>query len=397
MQTYAVIDLTEPLDNGDAASVPEEHKDFTKTDVNKQSGFKEFFFTINNPDETKTLPKIFEEQGINCTHIVWCKEIGREGTPHYQGCFTLELKMKEGAMQNKFRAKAISGWVKVCINYTVAMDYINRTGKYQDKPGLLTGPFNYGHKKASAQGRRNDLLNATETLKKTKSMKRVAELHAVEYVKYHKGLGALKSILEINVKRDWKTEVHILTGVAGSGKSYTANKEAGPEAYYTQNCKEGQVFWWSGYNGQENIVIDEFYGSIQLHVMLQLMDAYPLKVHTGVGESTEFLGRKIWITSNKGWKAWYGKEFLDNPRWIRAFERRITSVRDYSEEYVEVDTTSPLIRNGGRGLDFSFNVPEGQENLWPIGEVGSLACEEELYETCGNQEESDFIRRCNNE
>lgn len=89
-------------------------------------------------------------------------------------------------------------------------------------------------------------------------------------------------------------------GATGTGKSRSAWSEAGLEAY----PKDPRTKWWDGYLDQENVVIDEFRGSIDPSHMLRWLDRYPVLVEIK-GSSVPLKAKKIWIMSNISPDEWY--------------------------------------------------------------------------------------------
>ena len=86
-----------------------------------------------------------------------------------------------------------------------------------------------------------------------------------------------------------------------TGKTAQAWDEAGANAFIV---KDGQ-YPFTGYNGQENIIWDEFSGaSCDIRFLLKLLDRYPLEVR-GLYSSYNFVGKRIWITSNINPDDWY--------------------------------------------------------------------------------------------
>lgn len=89
-------------------------------------------------------------------------------------------------------------------------------------------------------------------------------------------------------------------GATGTGKSRRAWDEAGLSAY----PKDPRTKFWDGYRGQENVVIDEFRGAIDISHMLRWLDRYPVIVEVK-GSATVLSAKKIWITSNISPDDWY--------------------------------------------------------------------------------------------
>lgn len=111
-------------------------------------------------------------------------------------------------------------------------------------------------------------------------------------------------------------QVQVFWGNTGTGKSKRAWEEAGLEAY----PKDPRTKWWDGYQGHENVVIDEFDGTVDICHVLRWFDRYPVLVEIK-GATVPLKANKIWITSNIDPRLWYiGKA---TPEQIQALMRRI--------------------------------------------------------------------------
>jgi hypothetical protein len=93
---------------------------------------------------------------------------------------------------------------------------------------------------------------------------------------------------------------HVFWGKTGTGKSRRAWEEAGDEAY----SKDPRTKWWTGYRGNECVVIDEFRGGIDIAHILRWTDRYAVSVETK-GGSRPLCAERIWITSNLHPGDWY--------------------------------------------------------------------------------------------
>jgi len=93
---------------------------------------------------------------------------------------------------------------------------------------------------------------------------------------------------------------NVFWGPTGSGKSRRAWEEAGLDAY----SKDPRTKFWDGYTGQENVVIDEFRGSIDISHVLRWLDRYPVRVEIK-GSSVCLCAKKFWFTSNLPPRLWY--------------------------------------------------------------------------------------------
>jgi hypothetical protein len=113
-------------------------------------------------------------------------------------------------------------------------------------------------------------------------------------------------------------------GKAGSGKSTRAVAEAeasGGEVY----IKEGSHWWWDGYRGEKNVIIDECGEKITCDLLKRWCDWVPcqVKIHGGM---IPLCATKFWITSN------YTLEEMQikwncNDESIRAIKRRFKFIK----------------------------------------------------------------------
>lgn len=109
-----------------------------------------------------------------------------------------------------------------------------------------------------------------------------------------------------NIQKDYllpvasEKQVIVYWGRSGAGKSRRAWDEAGFSAY----PKDPNTKFWDGYQSQENVVIDEFRGKIDISHMLRWLDRYPVIVECKFG-AVSLCAKKLWVTSNKDPRQWY--------------------------------------------------------------------------------------------
>jgi len=114
-------------------------------------------------------------------------------------------------------------------------------------------------------------------------------------------------------------------GPTGVGKSRRVWHEAGPQAY----PKDPRTKFWDGYRGQENVIMDEFRGTIDISHMLRWLDRYPCLLEVK-GSSQVLRGKHIWITSNLHPEQWYpGLDELTKA----ALLRRIDVIEEMTENW----------------------------------------------------------------
>lgn len=136
------------------------------------------------------------------------------------------------------------------------------------------------------------------------------------FIRYYRQLTSIASDYQrpIGVEK----VVHVFWGRTGTGKSRRAWEEAGLDAY----SKDPRTKWFDGYRGEENIIIDEFRGAIDIAHVLRWLDRYPVRVERK-GSSVPFRGIRIWITSNLSPEQWYPD--LDEETKL-ALLRRLTNI-----------------------------------------------------------------------
>lgn len=220
-------------------------------------------FTINNPD------KILEFENNSCVRgCIWQKERGESGTEHYQGYIEFTKPMSFKAIKEVIGDRA---------HVEKRMGTRDQAIAYcQKEDTRIDGPWTFGDMKLGRpgqQGKRSDLDDACEKIISSgrninEGMREVALDSPVVFVKYHKGLQALAS--RINMQdRSEKPLVEWVWGPTGCGKTLYATTRT--KTFY---IKDGTM-WWDGYEQQETIVIDDFDGKWPFRDLLRILDRYP--------------------------------------------------------------------------------------------------------------------------
>lgn len=159
------------------------------------------------------------------------------------------------------------------------------------------------------QGKRNDLESVVKAVKEKCTITELIEDHPMILARYPKFIETVRNAYE--EQRDWKTEVIIMWGAPGSGKSLAAFTAGATPVEYENN-------FFRNYNGEDIIVFDDYEGfEIPRSVLLKICDRYPLAVNIK-GGSRNWKPRTIYFTSNTNPKTW--------SCWDKAFERRVTKI-----------------------------------------------------------------------
>lgn len=239
-----------------------------------RSEFINVCFTLNNYTEEDY--KKFQEWD-NVSYIIIGKEEGKEGTKHLQGYAELKKKMSLVALK-KFSEKC---------HWERRKGTGEQASKYCEKEKDF---WKQGELKVSKQGKRNDLLEMKQQVKKhgMRHLFREGELPNMQEIRVME-----KYMSYCEEERNWKPEVIWLWGASGVGKSRKAwELTEGMDVY----VKDGEK-WWDGLDRHPAIIIDDFRaGNMKFNYLLRVLDRYPMRVEVK-GGYRQLLARKIIITS----------------------------------------------------------------------------------------------------
>lgn len=234
------------------------------------------------------------------SYLVYQREVSPEtGRDHFQGYVQLAKKLRlsgikalfpEGTHFERQRAK----------NNKDAADYCKKEASR--KPG--TQPYEHGV--MITKGGRSDLAEVCAKVVAGVPMTTIMEDDPATYVRNYRGLQQLQ--MSLTPKRTWKSEVFLIWGATGTGKTrYVHDRE--PDLFTKSDPK-----WWCGYSGQEAVLIDDVVwphpGVVDFHLhemtrqqVLQLFDRYDYQVPVK-GGSARFVARRIYLTSNFDPQPW---------------------------------------------------------------------------------------------
>lgn len=280
-------------------------------------------FTINNP--TSHIDFDSEIWKDNVKFAVYNHEKGMEGTPHFQGYLEMKTAVRLAFLKKAMprahlekrrgkRSEAIAYCLKeispACSQWEpdIKQDILfgnpvvyNYSGNPQD---LLKS---CSPKKSLSE----QLEEVKELIRNGYSDEQLMESHFPLWVRYHRAFQTARRLM--SRPRDHEMEVIVCQGPTGTGKSRWV-KDNYPDAYWKQRS-----IWWDGYEGQETVVLDEFYGWLPYDTLLRLCDRYPLLVETKGGQ-THMLARRIIITTNATPESWYKTE-----KYFLSFIRRVNT------------------------------------------------------------------------
>lgn len=249
--------------------------------ANNRRRSRRWVFTINNPTEEDD-PRHWE----GTRWVVWQREQGLAGTPHYQGLVVF---------LNTKTLSAIKRFTNDRAHWEIMRGTLDQAEKYCTKEDTrLDGPYRRGAK--PQPGKRNDLYDIKDMIDSGSSIKEVRNAYYGTFIRYRKAL--VNDRLTCAPKERGKPTVFILWGASGTGKTRLVH-EVFPKAYWKPKSK-----WWDGYQQEDVVVFDEFYGWLSLDEILRVMDRYPLFVEKK-GSVVAMTSNTFVFTSNTDPYQWY--------------------------------------------------------------------------------------------
>lgn len=260
----------------------------------------------------------------HCIYMIYGKEVGESGTPHLQGFMQLKTRLRI----TQLRKLGMKCHMEVRSKKSTpqeASDYCKKEGDYVEY-GMLQN-----------QGKRTDLERVTELIKEGSTLQHVAEECPESYIKFHRGIAALKLALDRPYDHD-DVRGYWFYGPPGTGKSRTARDE-NPGAYLKPQSK-----WFDGYAGEEAIILDDLDTNVLGHYLKIWADRYACTGETK-GGTINLRHKKFIVTSN------YSIDCLwpEDKHMREAIKRRFTEVYFGDERDKFTD---------GHSHSSTFNFPE---------------------------------------
>jgi hypothetical protein len=226
-------------------------------------------------------------------------EVGETGTPHIQGYIYFKQPKAFSVIKEAYPTAHIE---------MQAGTAAENKAYCTKKDGRIAGPWEFGEEPRA--GERNDLQDIKQKLDSGVSLAQISQEHFGSYLRYSRGF---KEYLLLNAPvRDWEMDVCVYWGPSGAGKSRSLFAEHKGAFWKTKNS--GQMQFWDGYNGEDTVIIDEFYGWLPYDFLLRLCDRYPMSLEIKHGTLPVAI-RKVYFSSNKHPKDWYNYERMGVPSW----------------------------------------------------------------------------------
>lgn len=251
---------------------------------------KNFCFTINNYTESDIAKLKDAENAEILRYLCYGRERGESGTPHLQGYVSF-------IKRRTFR------WVKNYISERAHIEQAKGTPTqnraYCCKEAQSDDDFHEWGELPAGERARTDLHQVVSAIKSGKRARDIADEFGECFVRYSRGINAIRMLY--CEPRDWETEVTVLYGETGTGKTRKA---------WNELCEKDAFFypgggWFDGYDEHANVIFDDFGGSeFKITYLLKLLDRYPMQVPVK-GGFVQWVPKHIVITSNYPPEDWY--------------------------------------------------------------------------------------------
>jgi len=306
-----------------------------------------FVLHANDQDELDEVPIAWNPDYME--YLVYQMERApTTGRRHFQGFLYTKNPVAMTTLKNKFGSRI--NWQPKVANSTNA-----QAAEYCKKAETrLMPPQEFGV--LPSQGTRSDLLAIQQMLDQGAGMLEVARANFGSFLRYNRGYTAYAAMVSTgSTRRTWMTEAIVYWGPPGSGKSQHV-MELAPEAFWLSRPNNPTCFF-DGYQGQEDVVIDDFYGWLPRDFLLRLIDRYPFQVATRSG-AVNFVAKRVFFTSNADPAQWYRNVGLGG------LERRLPHIFhvDYSFEFPCVACTTFPHQEGCRYVA-SLALPNAPDAL----------------------------------
>lgn len=274
-------------------------------------------FTINN----WVSADVDRLRGLECEYLYCQPEIGESGTRHLQGFVQFTNPRALGGCVRLFQR--VDGTrathfepMRGTIEQAIAYCQKEETRDTSD-PEFL---FLERGTRPVGQGKRTDLDSLTILLREGKRGRELFESAPVEFIKFPRGIAAAVQCLE--PPRDFKTDVYWYYGSTGTGKSRAASV-ACPDAYW----KAPSDYWWDGYEGHADVIIDDYRCDFcKFSELLRLFDRYPLRLPVK-GSTVQFRAKRIFVTAPKSPEEMWRNRCEED---LNQLIRRITEIKFFN-------------------------------------------------------------------
>jgi len=253
-------------------------------------------------------------------YMVYQLERAETGQLHLQGFCSLLKRAKMGTVK-----KALNN----AVHLEKAMGRPDQAAAYCKKEdSRVQGPWEYGSA-PDARGKKSPTAQAIEDIQAGKPLSVVAVENPLAWVRSYRGLTSLAASLS-KPKEAWReVTVFVYWGKTRSGKTRAAMESLCSDGRLPYCMPLSSGFWFDGYDGEDTLVIDDFYGQIKFSDMLRLLDGHYCQIPIK-GGFTWARWTRVFITSNSHPDAWWSASRATIPaESLAAMEARFGEITEF--------------------------------------------------------------------
>lgn len=268
-------------------------------------------FTCNN----YTQEDLVAIESLKYSYLVVGREVGESGTPHLQGFIQLQEAKTLSALRkllgSRFHLEIRRG------TFQQAIDYCKKDGQFVED-GIA--PKDQKQKGSDERERWDGIL---ESAKRGE----FENIPSKVFIQHYSTFKRIKVDYAAPAEQNNELLHEWICGPPGTGKSWAAREE-NPN-YFLKSVNK----WWCGYDGEENVIMDEVELDSGPHIGHNLKiwaDIYPFRAEVKHGSTAIIRPRKFIVTSN------YEIEqvFQHDQQLVLAIKRRF-KVRRFMVKYVK--------------------------------------------------------------
>ena len=251
-------------------------------------------------------------------YVVWqkerCPETNRD---HLQGYIELLRSSKMSTVKNYFADPSVhleprSGTQEQAVRYCTKDE------------SRVEGPWELGTKATGGcDSKRNDLISFRDAIRDGKTDQQLLEDYPREYARYPKFVSTVRTTTERSKATTREVKCYVLWGETGCGKTRYVYDKHGYQDVFKLDLGDASTLWFDGYESQPILLLDDFYGSIKYHTLLNYLDRYPVRLPVK-GSHSYAAWHTVYITSNKSPDEWYLK--ANGLGTTAALDRRLTGI-----------------------------------------------------------------------
>ncbi len=275
---------------------------------------RRWVLTINNPTQTDEEMQEYLENLEHIKYFMFQREKGeKEETIHFQMFVIFSIGKRFNTVKGYFPTAHIEQAKGTNVQ---CRDYCSKTET------RVSGPYEFGQ--FAEERSRTDIKQFFDMIDEGASDIELRKLFPTLFLKEFNKLNALRMVKPIDYskqKRD--VEVTYVYGESGSGKTtYVEDLTIDDTVFYVDTFDNSA---FTGYKGENVLLIDEFKGQFGLQFMNRLLDSSPVKLR-----GLNFLGQacftKVYIISNFRYKDLYQDEQKENWAQYQGFVRRLHKI-----------------------------------------------------------------------